>query len=63
VVAQHDSGVPMTDVTAQGARLEEKFAALVEPVLGTERSRALIDQVGRIDELPNLRGMMANCAG
>jgi len=63
VTAQHDSGLPMTDVAAQGARLEEKFTALVEPVLGAARSRALIEDVGRFDALPDTRAMMARCGG
>lgn len=61
VSAQHDSGLPMTDVAAQGRRLEKKFTALVEPVLGVQRSRALIGEIGRLDALPDLRGMMAGC--
>ncbi len=58
VTAQHDSGLPMTDVAAQGQRLGEKFTALVEPVLGAEWSRALIEQVGRFDALADARGVM-----
>jgi len=63
VTAQHDSGVPMTDVTAQGARLAEKFAGLVEPVLGASRSQALLAQAGGLDALPTLHDMMRTAAG
>jgi len=63
VTAQHDSGLPMTDVTAQQQRLDEKAAALVEPVLGAERSRALIARAAHLDALPDLRNVMAGCAG
>jgi 2-methylcitrate dehydratase PrpD len=62
VMARHDSGVPMTDVALQAQRLEEKFAALVEPVLGTERSNAMITQVEQLGQLGNVRALMALCA-
>jgi 2-methylcitrate dehydratase PrpD len=62
VSAQHDSGLPMTDVTVQGQRLEEKFAALVEPVLGAERSHTLIGEIDRFDTLPDLRALLGLCA-
>jgi hypothetical protein len=58
VTAQHDSGVPATDVTAQGNRLEEKFTSLVEPVLGAQRCQALIAQIGSVDRLPDVREIM-----
>ena len=32
--ARHDSGVPDTGRAGAGARLEEKFTSLVEPILG-----------------------------
>jgi 2-methylcitrate dehydratase PrpD len=62
VTARHDSGLPMTDVVAQGHRLEEKFAALVEPVLGVARSDALKEQIGRLDGLLDLRALLGLCA-
>lgn len=58
VTTRHDAGVPATDVAAQGERLEEKFASLVEPVLGAERCQALIAQIGRVDRLADVRDMM-----
>jgi len=63
VTAQHDSGVPMTDVVAQGQRLEAKFTALVEPVLGAARTQALIDVVGRVDVQADMRQVMGLAAG
>jgi hypothetical protein len=56
--AQHDSGVPATDVVDQGKRLEAKFAALVDPVLGADKTAALIVDIGRFDTLPDVRGLM-----
>ena len=51
------------DVLDQGRRLEAKAAALVEPVLGANRSTALIDAVGRFESLANVRELMALSAG
>lgn len=63
VSAEHDSGVPAADTAEQGRRLEEKFMALVEPVLGGNTAGALIAEVARLDRLPDVRGIMAHCAG
>ncbi len=60
--AQHDSGVPATDVAHQGTRLEAKFAALVDPVLGTDKAARLIADIGRLQDLPDMRGIMGSCA-
>jgi 2-methylcitrate dehydratase PrpD len=62
VMAKHDSGVPATDTAEQGRRLEGKFAGLVEPLLGAERSAALIGEIARIEALPDMRGLAALCA-
>jgi 2-methylcitrate dehydratase PrpD len=63
ITAQHDAGIPSADVAHQGRRLEAKFAALVDPVLGTERTGRLIADIGGLESLPDVRGMMANCSG
>jgi hypothetical protein len=63
ISARHDSGVPAEDTAAQGKRLEEKFNALVDPVLGTEKATALIAAIGSFDTLPDIRGVLAMCAG
>jgi len=62
ISARHDSGVPAPDTADQGRRLEAKFAGLVEPILGTERTTALIAEIGRLESLPDLRGLLALCA-
>ena len=61
--AQHDAGIPAVDLAHQGVRLEAKFAALVDPVLGTDKTARLITDIGRLDELPDLRGILGLCAG
>jgi hypothetical protein len=65
VSAQHDSGVPASDPVKQGQRLEAKFIALVDPVLGAETAGCLVASIRMFDELPNVRGLMreaASCA-
>jgi 2-methylcitrate dehydratase PrpD len=59
--ARHDSGIPATDVAQQGTRLEAKFAALVDPVLGTEKTARLIADIGRLEALTEIRGVMGLC--
>jgi 2-methylcitrate dehydratase PrpD len=56
--ARHDAGIPASDVARQGERLQAKFAALVDPVLGTDKAARLIGDIGRLDALPNVRGLM-----
>jgi 2-methylcitrate dehydratase PrpD len=59
VSASHDAGVPATDTIAQGRRLEEKFAGLVEPGLGATRCRLLTDGIGGFEALSNVRELIA----
>jgi 2-methylcitrate dehydratase PrpD len=59
--AQHDSGVPAADVALQGRRIEAKFLALAEPILGA-RAGDLAAQVASLDTLSDVRGTMALCA-
>src|SRR6185312_16418717 len=63
VSASYDSGVPASDVAEQGRRIEEKFSSLAEPILGGAKTRDLIREVGRLDALSDLRGVMRLCAG
>ncbi|HEX4367312.1 MAG TPA: MmgE/PrpD family protein [Rhodopila sp.] len=63
LTARHDSGVPAADVAHQGTRLEAKFAALVDPVLGTQKTARLIADIGRLDSLPAVSDLLRTCAG
>ncbi len=54
VTARHDSGVPASDVDEQGRRLEEKFTALVAPLLGAGRADALRARIARLDEIEDV---------
>jgi 2-methylcitrate dehydratase PrpD len=62
VAATYDSGVPASDVDGQGRRLEEKFTSLAEPIIGNAKTRNLISEIGRLDALSDLRGVMRLCA-
>jgi 2-methylcitrate dehydratase PrpD len=57
--ANHDAGIPATDWEEQGRRLEEKFAGLVEPVLGTDRCEALISGIRTFETLKSVGPLMA----
>jgi 2-methylcitrate dehydratase PrpD len=59
VHATHDAGIPAADVSAQGGRLEAKFAGLVSPLLGEARTAELIDQVSRIDHRDSVGVLIA----
>lgn len=63
VRAEHDAGIPAADTEEQGRRLEEKFAGLVEPVLGANRSRALIETIRTLDAQPDVKPLASLSAG
>ena len=56
--ASHDSGISAVDTADQGRRLEEKFAGLVEPVLGSQRCEALITVINGFEAIENLSELM-----
>ena len=47
LTTSYDSGVPASDITEQGRRLEEKFTSLAEPILGGAKTRDLIGEIGK----------------
>lgn len=61
IATSYDSGVPASDIAEQGKRLEEKFTSLATPILGAAKSRDLLGELGRIETLRDLRGVMALC--
>jgi 2-methylcitrate dehydratase PrpD len=61
VTARHDAGIPAEDVAEQGRRLEEKFSALADPVLGANRARRLLGAVAELDRARDVKEMMALC--
>ncbi|ODU56454.1 MAG: hypothetical protein ABT02_20325 [Comamonadaceae bacterium SCN 68-20] len=60
---RHDSGLPATNLSVQRRRLEQKFRAMVAPVLGADGCEALLDLVGRLEELPDLSPLAGVLAG
>jgi 2-methylcitrate dehydratase PrpD len=61
VAARHDSGAPAPDVDEQGRRLEEKFTALVAPLLGGKRADTLRATIGRLGELEDVGELTRQC--
>jgi 2-methylcitrate dehydratase PrpD len=61
VTARHDSGVPARDVDDQGRRLEEKFTALVAPVLGAKRADALRETIANLDAIRDVGELAEQC--
>jgi 2-methylcitrate dehydratase PrpD len=59
--ATHDAGIPSSDYVLQGQRLRAKFERLAEPVLGADRSRALLQSVDAL-ERTSVADLMAACA-
>ncbi len=58
LTARHDAGIPAADIAEQGRRLEQKFLALAEPVLGANRSASLVAAIAGLD----VRKLMRLCA-
>ena len=54
----HNVGVPAKDVALQGEKLEAKFHALAEPVIGRARTKTAIGLINRFEDLPNLKTLM-----
>ena len=59
--ARHDAGIPASDIAGQGRRLAAKFDALVEPVLGSSRTRELRETIAGLDNLADI-GALARLA-
>jgi hypothetical protein len=54
-----DVSEPAQDLPEQGRRLREKYDALVTPVLGVSLAGELADMLEHVDELNDIRAMMA----
>jgi len=54
LTARHDAGIPASDIADQGRRLAAKFDSLVEPVLGSPRTRELRETIAALDDLPDI---------
>lgn len=58
VKADYNVGVPSKDVAAQGEKLEAKFHALAEPVLGRQRTKTALGLIKRLEEQQSLKPLM-----
>jgi 2-methylcitrate dehydratase PrpD len=61
VSIEHDAGIADPSVSRQSQRLQEKFTALVEPLYGTARTRAIIGLVDRLDGLSDIGELARAC--
>lgn len=61
VTARHDAGIPAVDIDDQGRRLEEKFIALVEPLIGATRANTLLHSISRIDGMRDVGELIGQC--
>jgi 2-methylcitrate dehydratase PrpD len=61
LAARHDSGLPASDLVAQGRRLEAKFTGLAAPVLGEKQAARLADAVASLDRLGSVTELTRLC--
>jgi 2-methylcitrate dehydratase PrpD len=61
--ADHDAGIAMSDIAAQGERLAAKFDALAAPVLGPARARELREAILGLDGLADTGALARLAAG
>ena len=54
---RHDSGVPASDIAAQGVRVEAKFFSLAEPIIGRAQAERLAAAVHELDGLERVDGL------
>jgi 2-methylcitrate dehydratase PrpD len=59
--ARHDSGVPASDLAAQGRRLQAKFMSLAAPVLGSAQAERLAAAVAALDRLASIAELTRLC--
>jgi len=52
--ASHDTGTPANHLAEQGDRLNQKFAALAEPVLGRSRATQLAAAIAEVERIPDI---------
>ena len=54
-----DAGVAATDLEAQAEKLTAKFRSLSAPVVGKQRTQAIVDAVAGLERAANVEGLMA----
>lgn len=56
-----DCGTPSPDKPAETRKLRAKFKALVTPMAGADKTQALLDILGRLEQQPSLAPLLALC--
>ena len=59
----HDTGIPATDLEAQGAKLAAKMTGLTAPLLGTEASERLREVALGLETVTDVRDLAGLAAG
>ncbi len=57
IVAEHNVGIPATDIDRQWERLTTKFRSLCVPLIGETRTESLIEQIGKLDEADTVNAL------
>ena len=61
LVAEHNVGIPADDLERQWEKLAAKFRSLTVPILGEEKTEAIIEQIAALEGADNLDALMATC--
>jgi 2-methylcitrate dehydratase PrpD len=60
LVGESDTGQPAANLDAQWSKLSDKFTAIASgPLGGTDRSREVIETIAKIENAPDIAGLMA----
>lgn len=58
LTAEANVGIPAADLADQEAKLVAKFRALADPVIGRDRAQAAEAMLLKLDQLPDIKGLM-----
>jgi 2-methylcitrate dehydratase PrpD len=58
-----DVGRPERDLSAQQARLEQKFRRLAVPAVGPDGAQRILDACAALESLPDIQDLMRACSG
>jgi len=61
IVAEHNVGIPATDIDGQWERLTTKFRSLCIPLIGEAHTTSLIEQIANLDEAETIDALMPAC--
>lgn len=61
LVAEHNVGIPADNLDRQWEKLADKFRSLTGPILGGEKTEAIIEQVAVLEDADTVDALMATC--